>query len=846
MRERIISILKSKVYIGEERLIYFISDIEKIYDEFEKNILCSTYKKNAFISPELIGIDVCILIILGISVLLEDLADSKNNILSELDEGQIILYKGKKYKYIKCESIENDYLGKQKMLILKAKDGILKIMEDKAYNITRYFGNSNRIDRMERQNVRENGKYLITRLLDLDINDLNGSLKQEILVVFHSKKYMEELIEKINIEIDGELYNFGSVFPTKYYSSIENNNYIKGNINHLKPIFLFTSKFDIADQLLDRNKENTTLLFLREASYIKQFSILEYILEDNLKNIIFYNTFSQTDAVERLVQNDVKINAITYINNLIIQSPSNIIVENEPIDNLLLDIKKRLIKLLKNTNYSFCDKEIFMKNTFKLLKMFQILFIPICETEEKDVFDQSMDNVKNILEENKEYYSIYKELECIYSNFKQLYELLYDNNPKFDILEKYSNRHSVIIVNNKSEEDFIKSYQNIRFKSIKRIKDLKELNFEEVIFMGLYNKKSIEQFGLYVNNDIINILYCIEVKKYNYLVNIINNNLKIIYENNRICEKNSKKYISYIKNINFEKKQVTPFLKEEESIIEVNVTEKINNNIDEYENIEDLYYYDFEDDIKSILNIVFENEVPKYNVENYQMKAYKKITFKNNSFAYLSKNYKAFCINSSKDSIIRVVDDLKIKDKIIFINDKIDQDIDDLMGTIINSDIFQEKYTKDFNNVNYFKDIIKEYCERYEDGYKILSNELNFHHINKGVPAIKQWCSSRITGPREKEVYEVISKIIRTDKLLNGWEEIYNSSEVIRKFKTRLKDICKNMLRCNIDNDLDNELVNLIIDIFQTRNNYIDIVEISKIENINTCDPQLQLNCLLK
>ena len=54
------------------------------------------------------------------------------------------------------------------------------------------------------------------------------------------------------------------------------------------------------------------------------------------------------------------------------------------------------------------------------------------------------------------------------------------------------------------------------------------------------------------------------------------------------------------------------------------------------------------------------------------------------------------------------------------------------------------------------------------------------------------------------------------------------------------------MLRCNIDNDLDNELVNLIIDIFQTRNNYIDIVEISKIENINTCDPQLQLNCLLK
>ena len=323
-------------------------------------------------------------------------------------------------------------------------------------------------------------------------------------------------------------------------------------------------------------------------------------------------------------------------------------------------------------------------------------------------------------------------------------------------------------------------------------------------------------------------------------------NLKIIYENNRICEKNSKKYISYIKNINFEKKQVTPFLKEEESIIEVNVTEKINNNIDEYENIEDLYYYDFEDDIKSILNIVFENEVPKYNVENYQMKAYKKITFKNNSFAYLSKNYKAFCINSSKDSIIRVVDDLKIKDKIIFINDKIDQDIDDLMGTIINSDIFQEKYTKDFNNVNYFKEIIKEYCERYEDGYKILSNELNFHHINKGVPAIKQWCSSRITGPREKEVYEVISKIIRTDKLLNGWEEIYNSSEVIRKFKTRLKDICKNMLRCNIDNDLDNELVNLIIDIFQTRNNYIDIVEISKIENINTCDPQLQLNCLLK
>ena len=80
MRDKIISILESKIYINGKNLSYFLNDIEEIYDVIQSKILSNDCKSNILVSSEKIGIDVCILIIVAINIYLEDLKNCDNNI----------------------------------------------------------------------------------------------------------------------------------------------------------------------------------------------------------------------------------------------------------------------------------------------------------------------------------------------------------------------------------------------------------------------------------------------------------------------------------------------------------------------------------------------------------------------------------------------------------------------------------------------------------------------------------------------------------------------------------------------------------------------------------------------
>ena len=228
------------------------------------------------------------------------------------------------------------------------------------------------------------------------------------------------------------------------------------------------------------------------------------------------------------------------------------------------------------------------------------------------------------------------------------------------------------------------------------------------------------------------------------------------------------------------------------------------------------------------------------------MKACKKIIFSNNQFAYLTKNYKASCIDINGNYVVKSIDKISIDDRLIFTNDKSEEDIDLMFEKIVNSNIFKKQYNEDFKNVNYFKNIVKNYAKKYDKDYTLLSIELSYHGIEKVPQAIKQWTENKIVGPREKEVYKIIGKITNDNKLLNDWEEIYNSSEIIRKFKSRLKSIFKHTVRSNIEENIDNEVIKLIIDVFDDLDKYVDIVEVEKIIDLkdnNNIDSQL--NCLL-
>lgn len=317
------------------------------------------------------------------------------------------------------------------------------------------------------------------------------------------------------------------------------------------------------------------------------------------------------------------------------------------------------------------------------------------------------------------------------------------------------------------------------------------------------------------------------------------NNLNYVFEKN---------YIDLIKyDYKKIKKKENHDKKIEEDSFKYDYEEVYYKQYSRYEDTNNECYFDFFDKTQEILNKNFRNNsIYDYDLNVYESRAYKKILFKNNKYVYLTKNYKASCIDDKNNYITKNVDNLNINDTMVFINKKSERDIDIMFEEIIDNDIFKKQYSKDFENLNYFKKAISDYANSYEDGFKLLSMELELFNIHKNQQAIKQWTENKIVGPREKEVYKVMGKIIRNERLLNEWEDIYNSSQIIRNFKSKLKKIFKNTLRSNISEEIDDEVIKLIIDVFGNKEEYIDLVEINQIVNLsNKQEIDVKLNCLL-
>ena len=856
MYKKIISILKSKVYVYNEKLETYLEDIDEICTNFNKNVLNSSQKNNLFITKKNLGIEVCLLILLVLDIYIQEIDYLKYNdydyILSNFEIGDIVIYKGKKYKYIGCQKIYDvkEFNGDEKIILqARGKSERYMINKNEVCKISRYYGNSSRLDSMETKKDTSKERFLISDFLGEGFKKLNYILNEQIIVVFKSKYRIDEFISNVSIEINEKIYMFGKVFPAIYYSSADNEGIpIKGNKFYKNPIFLFTSRFDVANSLLRSNKHCKKIIFLENESYSDSISYIEdYLLKkENLKKIIFYNNYNDISSTQNLIKQNVQVcaidNKISPWKNL----TKNILIEDKNINQLFYIIRKNLMNLTNSEN-DFIDKEIFIKNAFRLLKIFRWSCVPLRDLNEDYKLEESLNLLKYIERDNIEYRSMYIKIVDFVSNLEKLYNILYNFNPKVKILNQITDRNSIIVINNIDELKSISKYIIGSYKKIELVKNIGNLDLknQKLIFISFYGDKDLSQFNIYSSNNVKNILYYIDANKYNYLANNLNNKLKDIYLHNINNFNFKEKYIDLISyDINLLK------LKDKEKKVYTQIydaNEDINNEDEFYE--KECFYSNMENDDFNFLKKT-QNLKNKYfnlnhkNIEASKVKAYKKIIFKNKQYAYLSKNYRASCIDINGNYIVKYTDSLEINDSIIFNNNKTNDDIDIMFEKIILSDIFKQKYYDDFKNVEYFKNKIRDYIEIY--GEDLLSAELSdLYHISRSPIAVKQWCSYKIVGPNEKEIYKVIGNILRDDKLKREWEEIYHSIEIIRSFRTKFKNVFKHITTNNNIEESDNELVKLIVDVFDDLDEYIDIVEISQIIYIYDEEIDEKINCLL-
>ena len=246
----IYKVLDGKVSI-QNKCIKFDGYMDEIIENIEL-MLTRDYKANLILTLDKERTEIFILIIAAINTYFKNLGNSKT-ILDQLEIGNIVCYKDKKVEYMGIEAVGGQEKIKLKYAdTINCKNNYTWINIGDVYKLSLYYGDSTTLNIMSNNSSKkmDSGNILIDRILEIESDNSQRLIEEQIIIVFESKKYMEQLISNMKIEIGNVKYDFTQVFPCKYYSDVDNGTDLKGNKRKEKELLIFTSRLDIAKELL--------------------------------------------------------------------------------------------------------------------------------------------------------------------------------------------------------------------------------------------------------------------------------------------------------------------------------------------------------------------------------------------------------------------------------------------------------------------------------------------------------------------------------------------------------------------------------------------------------------------
>ncbi|PJI06834.1 MULTISPECIES: DrmE family protein [Clostridium] len=861
-------------------------------------ILLSTfkekYKMDLFLTTDENMIKSIFIVVIGIRSYLNNLlsCDCRDEI-NDIEIGDIVYYNNCKCKYIGIEKIYGN--TKIKLEYKPRKVGNLQL-HDYTYvdiknknQISKYYGDSDKINKMTgiRNKKNNSGKALLAKLLDLDPEKFCRVVKRQVVFVFESKKEMEYILNNIKIRIEKKQYNLCEILPCKYYSDIDNGTYLTGNLYKEKPVLLFTSRLDIAKELIIHNKECKSLILLGADTYKNYIDVIfENIMRKldhkKFEKLIVYNSFSDVQDVDRVL--DYKLDVYSWNKGTLINKIKNktypsdnkelmkyldtnincSIIDDKDINVIMTNVRKGLVELIK-TNEQIIDKKNFIRIGFKIYNVLKTIIFPVKEYKNSNYmetcFDDWFNKLKNILNENDLYIENISLLQPVFHGLKKFYEILYYENPKVKCLKQKFNYKATVVCNDLFEKNLLIKNIGINEDKIITLNQVNSsLKNKNLIFLSFYNKSKEYQIGNYLNNDISNILYASEVFEYNSKIRSFNKMMGQIAKNNLLCD-NKYSEIDYLNEIkidfDFLKSEIKKYkdndnpsknnesIDEDEYIKDENTIERYNR-----DNIEQEYFSDVNYNINQLFQVRnrSSNNQESINAQGLGI-VKKKVIFEDNRYCYLTSDYLALCIDKGKE-LEKSIDLLKQGDQIVFIEEISADEPEVLFDKIINSSIFKEKYKRHYENMRYWKKALKEYRNLYNMDYNSLSNELRIYNVNKSNVAIRQWIETSdnvIIGPREPEVYEAIADITLDNKMKEHWKDIYESNNIIRDFRTRFKKTFKSIVKdfaLNKEQN-NNEIEKLVKNVFGNLNQYVNIVKIQEIEDVSQNMKYVKTNSLI-
>lgn len=866
----IVKILSSRIFKRKQK-IFFDEYLKEIIKNIENLILHNSgmNKPQLILTLEKENIEFIIILIAGIIKFYENLTNS-NDILNTISIGDIVVYNKKKYIFMGEKVINN-----KSMIELKARNTRQEghecgstefIGKTNISDISIYYGDSNKLGHIrEKTNTLNNYSNIFKKMFHNSNEFTNRIINEQLVVVFENKKHMQNILSNYFIQIEGTKYNFEEVFPCKYYTGEDKFVDLKNDVTN--GLFLFTSKLEVANEILLSNKNCKTLILFGEKTYKDRIEttlsrLFKRLSKNKLSNIIIHNNYNEINEIDNLLNKDIKcyswgrevinynyninkkyINSYNTVNKFFKYEVENQLIENNEINELFNTINKDLINVLKNGEDIY-DVKTFLICAYKMFNELQDYVYPIKIYDNNDLMIDIETNdeviLNRVLNENEEYIENYNLLNSIIQNIKELKSILYNKNPKIRKLKKISDNTSTIVCKNEKEKQMLNNENKLEYKKIITKEELDyEAEDETFIFLSTYKKTKEFQYAYIKKNKIINILNYVQAKNYNSRAKFINRLIDAISRKNLLTTGKLDNYVN----------QYLPIIKLKQKNMEDNEAE----NNEDYNVIEiyinkEIENFNYEEELNKLKNLkfskIYSSQDNEYTGTNL---AIKKIFFTDGSYSYITKNSKIILLDD-ENNVCGNINECKLYDRALYIDEKTDNDLNILFDQIVNSKVFKESYKNHYENMIYWKKSLEKYIEDYELTYSDIVNELCLYNISKSEQTIRGWLKSEsVIGPWEQEFYEALGKITCDQRLLDNWQVIYESNNKIRGFRRLFRNTFRNMIQNEVCNNISNkdELEILVNKVFGNLREYAKIVKIIKIEQIHLELPYVQTNCLI-
>lgn len=825
------------------------------------DILNSENKKSLFIGIEKELTSMLLIIIIAIKQYSDNMENPNNGILDILKKGDKVFFRG---EILIFDKVDMDERENKKYIYLFGKNNSKTLVPYKnSYLLTAYNGQANRINKVNGSSQRYNiTKKFISQTMSINLNQLNGVIKESTIVVVEQKEELYDLINSIEINFDEENHLISELFSFAYYTAEENYEYFKGNRTKENTIIKFVSNINTAIDIIkdDENVKNIVLIGEKTYRDSLETELREASMMDSIKKILVIDTWESNFDFSSLVVNydepfniyalskEVILENINLYDELSLDLPSSLQLKNYYlIENLLhkdihiyeTDNSEILNESIYNINqnlknlFDYSDSNIktldFIKLSYYLCNKLEQSLLPLNKCED-NLFNLSyrVNMLKEILKLFPVQRVEHNLMDIIILEIEKIIEFLKFSNYKIEVIKDkiLNNKKALLGIKNIDEIGKLEEYFRTLRKpnlNIKKIdKKIDSYGNEALIIPTFYENK-------YLNILNTNTVRCVNIVAYrrekiriNSLIRKNTEMLNLILKNNKLSDNEKFELPNIVKHFviksNFIENKQSDSEEEKFNEIEAEVQKVIQEN-----------------KIKLFIN----EDKSSSGIINSTRAVHKIVMFEDNNYSFLSDNYQANIIDRNNNDIKKkCISELSIGEEMIFTKSKLSGE-EDIVKVVI-KELLENK---EFNNVygeyfklnNLWKICLNNYMQIYDFTEKDISNEFRIYGKQITHLAIANWINGNIIGPQDVNDIKIIADIVKDSGLSDKLEEVINACRQERRIQIQVrKAIAKIIINSVANNNEQNyDIYEIVKNTINDLDRYAYIGIIASIESID-------------